>query len=59
MKYCSNCDIAHEEMNCPLCKANEEISTLESDIGERDSKIEELVLENLKLDEEIESRKQN
>jgi hypothetical protein len=32
MDYCSNCDIAYEERNCPLCEANLEIKRLEKEI---------------------------
>lgn len=32
MNYCNNCDIAHEERDCPLCQAKEEIKSLEQEI---------------------------
>ena len=32
MYYCSNCDIAHESRNCPLCAAQDEIKDLKSQI---------------------------
>jgi hypothetical protein len=32
MNYCNNCDIAHEEKNCPLCEAKQEIKALEKEI---------------------------
>jgi hypothetical protein len=32
MNYCNNCDIAHEERDCPLCEAKEEIKSLEKEI---------------------------
>ena len=32
MNYCNNCDIAHEERDCPLCDAKEEIKRLEQEI---------------------------
>ncbi len=33
MNYCNNCDIAHEERDCPLCQAKEEIKSLEKEIN--------------------------
>jgi rubrerythrin len=32
MYYCNDCDIAHEERNCPLCEAKKEIKQLEQEI---------------------------
>jgi len=32
MYYCNNCDIAHEERDCPLCAAKEEIKELTREI---------------------------
>jgi len=32
MNYCNNCDIAHEDRDCPLCEAKEEIKSLEQEI---------------------------
>lgn len=32
MYYCNNCDIAHEEKNCPLCETKEEVKRLEKEI---------------------------
>ena len=37
MYYCNNCDIAHEERNCPLCEAKAEIKSLEKRIEELES----------------------
>ena len=37
MYYCNNCDIAHEEKNCPLCAAKEEIKQLEETINHLDT----------------------
>jgi hypothetical protein len=34
MNYCNNCDIAHEERDCPLCEAKEEIKRLGKRIEE-------------------------
>jgi rubrerythrin len=32
MYYCSYCDIAHEDKNCPLCEAKSEIEKLNKEI---------------------------
>lgn len=32
MYYCNNCDIAHEELPCPLCEAKDKIKNLEKEI---------------------------
>lgn len=32
MNYCNICDIVHDLRFCPLCKANNEIGSLEMDI---------------------------
>jgi rubrerythrin len=40
MYYCDNCDIAHEEKNCPLCEAKKEISDLQEKIDEINNQIE-------------------
>ena len=32
MYYCNSCDIVHEERDCPLCDAKEEIKRLEQEI---------------------------
>jgi rubrerythrin len=39
MYYCNNCDIAHEERNCPLCEANKEIKSLEKRIEELEDQL--------------------
>lgn len=31
MYYCSQCDIAYEEKNCPLCEAKTEIEKLQKE----------------------------
>ncbi len=37
MYYCSDCDIAHEERDCPLCTTKEKIKELEQKIEELES----------------------
>ena len=37
MNYCSSCDIAYEEKNCPLCVAKDEIQELKTEIIRRDN----------------------
>lgn len=32
MNYCSKCDIAYEERDCPLCEAKKDITSLEQEI---------------------------
>jgi len=31
MNYCTKCDIAYEEKNCPLCEAKKDIKALEQE----------------------------
>jgi hypothetical protein len=40
MYYCSDCDIAHESRNCPLCEALHEVEELKKEI-ERLNNLEE------------------
>ena len=40
MYYCDNCDIAHEERNCPLCEAKKEIEQLQKELQEEKDAIE-------------------
>lgn len=39
MNYCNNCDIAHEERDCPLCEAKSEIKVLEERIAESEKEL--------------------
>lgn len=42
MYYCKECNIAHEQKNCPLCNANTEIQCLYEEINKLQSKLGEL-----------------
>ena len=54
MNYCSKCDVAYEERNCPVCDADDLIKGLRMDVDSRDTKVEELETENSKLESKVE-----
>jgi len=42
MELCNNCYIVHEERQCPLCDAKQEIQSLENRVEELETELKEV-----------------
>ena len=56
MELCEKCDIVHNDLQCPLCKAYEEIERLGDVISDRDDEIADLEDKIYDLEKELENK---